>query len=123
MTDVPLPPRQDERRKSERVAVDFFVEVRRGAVITLHPAIDLSRHGLYLLATDDHGALDSEVTLDLDLTLPTGVQIHTQGFIAYSDDRLGQRGLGIEFTELSPVDQDAIGRFIDASLAARRRFG
>ncbi len=111
--------RRDERRRGLRTPVDFFVQVREGEHIALHPATDLSTTGLYLLASDDHGAIDPGRALDLELTLPTGATVRTRGHVAYIDDRLGQRGLGVEFSELGSADHQAIERFVDASMRAR----
>jgi hypothetical protein len=115
--------RNDERRKGTRTPVDFFVQVREGEHIALHPATDLSTTGLYLLASDDHRSLDPGRPLDLELTLPTGTVVRTRAHIAYIDDRYGQRGLGVEFSELGAADHQAIERFVDASSSARRRLG
>lgn len=113
----------DDRRKSLRTTVDIFVEIRGNDRTALHPATDLSTTGLYLLASDDHGALDPSRPLELELTLPTGVVIRTHASVAYIDDRFGQRGIGLEFIDLSAHDHLAIERFVDASAAAHRRIG
>jgi len=115
--------RPDERRKSLRATVDIFVEIRGAERTALHPATDLSTTGLYLLASDDHGALDPTQPLDLELTLPTNVVIRARATIAYIDDRFGQRGIGLEFSDLSAHDKLAIERFVDASSAAQRQLG
>ena len=49
------------RRKSSRAAVDFFVEERRGERSWLHPAIDLSVDGLYVLVNDDREKAGSSI--------------------------------------------------------------
>ena len=113
----------DDRRKGARTPVDFFVQVREGERVALHPATDLSTTGLYLLWSDDHGAFDPGRPLDLELTLPSGAIVKARANIAYVDDRLGQRGIGVEFADLSASDRVAIERFVDASHAARRRLG
>lgn len=115
--------RQDERRKGQRTTVDFFVQISRDERTALHPATDLSTTGLYLLTSDDHGAIDPGRPLDLELTLPTGTVIRTQAHIAYLDDRFGQRGIGVEFIDLAPADHRAIERFVEASYSAQRRLG
>jgi len=133
--------RDDERRRALRTPIDFFVQVRReGRIdprrpadridqmpseghVDLQPATDISTTGIYLLASDDHGALDPGGLLDLEFTLPTGVVVRTLATIAYLDDRLGQRGLGLEFHELPASDRDDIERFVAASVAAQGRLG
>ena len=109
------------RRKSSRAAVDFFVEERRGERSWLHPAIDLSIDGLYVLVTDDRRALDASVALDLEFTLPTGSLIRSWARIAYIDDRLGQRGLGLEFVELDADAREAIERFVEVAMNTQSR--
>lgn len=109
------------RRKSSRAAVDFFVEERRGERSWLHPAIDLSVDGLYVLVSDDRRALDPTAELELEFTLPTGSAISARARIAYIDDRHGQRGLGLEFVTLGDGQRDAIERFVEVALNAQHR--
>lgn len=117
------PERRNERRKGTRTPVDFFVQVQDGEHVALHPATDLSTTGVYLLASDDHGALDPSRPLELELTLPSGAVVKTNGHIAYIDDRYGQRGLGVEFSDLGAAEHEAIERFVDATFSARQRLG
>jgi len=113
----------DERRKGERAAVDFFVQVEHDGRAVLFPATDISTTGLYLLASDDHGAFDPGRPLALEFTLPTGANVRASASIAYIDDRMGQRGLGVEFSELDPASLEDIERFVDAAIGARARLG
>jgi hypothetical protein len=112
---------RNERRQSIRTPVDFFVQERRGDSAVLHPAIDVSTTGLYLLAGDDHGAIDAHRELELEFTLPTGHFVETRGRIAYLDDRLGQRGLAVSFIGLTDADFAALSSFVEVSTSARRR--
>lgn len=114
---------KQERRQSIRTPVDFFVQARRGDESLLLPATDVSTTGLYLLSGDDHGAVDASRALELEFTLPTGHLVEAQARIAYVDDRLGQRGLALRFTELAARDLDALSRFVAVSTAARQRLG
>lgn len=114
---------RQERRQSTRTPVDFFVEVRRPDRSVLMPALDVSSTGLYVLAGDDHGAVDAERELDLEFTLPSGHVVEARARIAYVDDRQGQRGLALQFSELAPRDFDAVSRFVAVSMAARLRLG
>ena len=114
-------PMIDERRRGQRVPVDFFVQVRLGERIALYPATDISTSGIYLLASDDHGAIDPSEPLDLEFTLPSGALVRTLAHVAYIDDRMGQRGLGALFAELDPDHLTSIDRFVAASNAARSR--
>lgn len=112
-----------ERRQSTRTPVDFFVEVRRPERSMLMPALDVSTTGLYVLAGDDHGAVDAARELELEFTLPTGHVVVAGARIAYVDDRLGQRGLALQFSDLAPRDLEAVSRFVAVSTAARQRLG
>lgn len=113
----------DERRKGARAAVDFFVQVEHEGRTVLFPATDISATGLYLLASDDHGAFDPGRPLTLEFTLPTGANVRASASIAYIDDRMGQRGLGLEFSALDSASLEDIERFVDASVGARQRLG
>lgn len=113
----------DERRKGARTAVDFFVQVEGDGRAVLFPATDISTTGVYLLASDDHGAFDPGRPLALEFTLPTGATVRAEASIAYIDDRMGQRGLGLEFTTLDAACFDDIERFVSAAIGARRRLG
>ncbi len=113
--------RTDDRRRADRCAVDFFVQEQRGDRTFLHPAINLSANGIYVLVSDDRRALDPEQTLNLEFTLPTGAPVRTTGHVAYIDDRQGQRGLGVTFEGLQDEERDAIQRFVAATIAAQQR--
>jgi hypothetical protein len=117
------PPTRSDRRQSSRTPVDFFVEERRGERTVLHPAINLSTTGLYLLAGDEHGAFDPSRELELEFTLPTGHVIDTRARIAYLDDRMGQLGLAVTFIDLADAHLAALSRFVEISSSARSRFG
>lgn len=110
-----------ERRRSTRTAVDFFVQERRGDKTHLHPAIDLSVDGLYVIVMDDQRAIDPTQSMDVEFTLPTGTTIRTIVRVAYIDDRRGQRGLGLQFADLETDARVAIERFVEATVSARQR--
>lgn len=102
-----------ERRRSPRCSIDFFVQEVLADRTFLHPAINLSTDGIYILAHDDRKAIDGDQTLRLEFTLPTGHAIATSGRVVRVDDRRGQRGIGIGFKDLSQDDRTAIETFID----------
>ena len=110
-----------ERRKATRCPVDFFVVETKGDRTYLHPALNLSVNGLYVLVSDDERALDHQHPLALEFTLPTGVTVRTKGRVAYVDDRLGQRGLGIAFVGLDDESLLAVSAYVEAIEAAQRR--
>jgi hypothetical protein len=107
------------RRKSARATVDFFVEEHREGRSWLHPAIDLSVDGVYVLVSDDRRVVDPAATLEISFTLPGGPRVLTGARIAYVDDRLGQRGLGLAFTALADDHRGAIEAFVEAALTSR----
>lgn len=107
------------RRKSARATVDFFVEEHREGRSWLHPAIDVSVDGIYVLVSDDRRVVDPTAALEISFTLPSGAPVRTAARIAYVDDRLGQRGLGLAFTALEDEARAAIEAFVDAALAPR----
>jgi hypothetical protein len=111
------------RRKSARATVDFFVEEHREGPSWLHPAIDISVDGIYVLVSDDRRVVDPTATLELSFTLPAGPLVRTAARIAYVDDRLGQRGLGLIFAGLDDDHRVAIERFVDAALQPREGEG
>lgn len=110
-----------ERRRGERAAVDFFVEERRGDRTWLHPATDLSADGLYILVEDDRIAIDGSRAFAIEFTLPTGALIQADVHIAYTDDRAGQRGVGLHFVDLAADTRAAISAYVTASAHARAR--
>ncbi|MCC6625460.1 MAG: PilZ domain-containing protein [Deltaproteobacteria bacterium] len=112
---------QIERRRSNRTAVDFFVEERRADRSWLHPATSLSTDGLYVLVDDDRIAIDPSAVLDVEFTLPSGTLVTTRARIAYTDDRYGQRGVGLQFVDLDAAQRDAIEAYILASIHTRQR--
>jgi len=112
---------QTERRRSIRTVVDFFVEERRAERTWLHPATSLSTDGLYVLVDDDRIAMDPSALLYLEFTLPTGALLTTRARLAYTDDRNGQRGVGLEFVELTADQRGAIEAYIIASNHTRQR--
>jgi hypothetical protein len=104
--------RNEERRKSRRIAIDFFVAELIDDRTYLHPAINLSTEGLYILAHDDRRAIDGDQVIGVEFTLPTGYALRVRGRVVHVDDRRGQRGIGIEFVDLEASDQDAIDAYI-----------
>lgn len=102
-----------DRRRSRRCTIDFFVQEVVGGRTYLHPAINLSEHGIYILANDDRIAIDGDQALNLEFTLPTGRPIQATGKVVHVDDRRGERGIGIQFTDIDAEDSTAIAEFID----------
>lgn len=104
-----------DKRRSPRCAIDLFVEEELDGVLYLHPAVDISLHGIYILAQDDRRAVDGQRPVDIAFTLPTGHRVTTQGRVVEVHDHLGQRGIRVAFSGLSAPDVSAIQDFIESS--------
>ncbi|MGM0574995.1 MAG: PilZ domain-containing protein [Myxococcota bacterium] len=105
--------RFSEKRRSARRAVDMFIEETLDDRTYLHPAIDLSVHGVYLMASDDRRAVDGERTLNLAFTLPSGHAVSTEGRVVQVDDHRGQRGLRVAFVDMDDAHREAIRAYLD----------
>ena len=103
-----------ERRRSDRHPIDFFVQEILEERTYLHPAINLSADGIYILVSDDRKAIDADKLMTLEFTLPTGQPIIATGVVAWVDDRGGQRGVGIQFTELEDAQRAVLDTFVTA---------
>lgn len=101
-----------ERRRSERYPTDFFVQEVLGDRTYLHPAINLSATGIYILVSDDRKAVDGDLPITLEFTLPTGQPIVATGNVCWVDDRGGQRGVGIQFSELAQDQRTALEAYV-----------
>ena len=112
MSDFP------EKRRSQRCSIDLFVEEELDGETFLHPAVDLSIHGIYILAQDDRRAVDGERYLNLRFTLPTGHPVNARGRAVQVDDHKGQRGIHLAFEEIADNDSAAIRAFVEAQQAA-----
>ena len=102
-----------ERRKSLRRPVDIFVQEIVDGRALLHPAINLSADGIYILAQSGRH-IDAEAELDLEFTLPTGDAVSARGRVIYVDDRGGDLGLGIRFVTLGNDAKQLIYDFVTA---------
>ncbi len=101
-----------EKRRTPRCAIDLFVQEVNGARTFLHPAIDLSADGIYILAQDGRKAVDGDRAIRLEFALPTGLSVQTEGRIVHVDDRGGQLGLRIAFQDLPVAARDGIEAFV-----------
>jgi len=104
----------NEKRRSPRCAVDLFVEEFADGHSYLHPAVDLSVHGIYVLMADSRQAVDGLRDVHIQFKLPGGHVVRTHGRIIHVDDHRGQRGARIAFHDLASEDEEAIRRTIDA---------
>ena len=108
----------DEKRRGPRCAVDLFVEEFTDGRSFLHPAIDLSLHGIYILMADSQRAIDGLRDVHIQFTLPGGHVVETHGRIVHVDDHRGQRGARIAFHTLAAEDEAAIRKTIETVTAA-----
>ena len=108
-----------EQRRSPRCEVDLFVEEFADGHSFLHPAVDLSLHGIYILMEDSRRAVDGLRDVHIQFTLPGGHVVETHGRIVHVDDHRGQRGARIAFHTLAAHDEAAIQHVIASAHAAR----
>ena len=109
MTDL------NDKRRSPRCAVDLFVEEFADGHSFLHPTIDLSLHGIYILMKDSRRAVDGLRDVHIQFTLPGGHVVETHGRIVHVDDHRGRRGARIAFHTLAASDEDAIRKVIESA--------
>ena len=106
-----------DQRRSARCAVDLFVEELSGDTPTLHPAVDLSEFGIYLLMEDSRKAIDIRRDVHIRFKLPSGPTIETHGRIVHVDDHRGQRGVRIAFRDLADGQSSDLQAFIATQLS------
>ena len=83
----------------------------------MHPAIDLSADGIYVLARDQRKAVDGEEELNLEFTLPNGDTVKTRGQVVHVDDHGEQRGMRIAFRHMTAQMRDTIDTFVKRTLS------
>lgn len=108
----------NDQRRSPRCEVDLFVEEFADGRSYLHPAIDLSQHGIYILMEDSRRAVDGLRDVHIQFKLPGGHVVETHGRIVHVDDHRGRRGARIAFYTLNEVDERAILALIESSNTA-----
>ena len=108
----------NEKRRGPRCPIDLFVEESLDGEIYLHPAVDLSLHGIYILSQDDRRAVDGTRSISISFTLPTGHSIEASGRIVEVHDHRGQRGMRVAFDSMSEEDTEVLRTFIDTTIEA-----
>ncbi len=106
-----------DQRRSARCTIDLFVEETLDGESYLHPAVDLSTHGIYILMADSREAIDGARQLDLQFTLPGGPDIAARGRVVHVDDLDGRRGLHVTFVEMTEADRAAVTDYVAANAA------
>lgn len=104
-----------DQRRSARCAIELFVEETHDGQTYLHPAVDLSVHGIYILMADTRQAIDGYRQLDLEFTLPGGPRINASGKVVHVDDLNGQRGVRVAFEEITDEHRTAVSDYIAAN--------
>ena len=103
-----------ERRRRTRRAIDFFVQEHLDGKTYLHPAINLSADGIYILAASGRKIFDGDSDMSLEFVLPTGQEIRATGRIVHVYQADGQLGVGIRFANFSSGSKEAIDTFLTA---------
>lgn len=97
------------RRGGPRVVMGIPVSYRAAGTIAAALSLNLSRGGI-AIRTSTPLAAESELTLRFHLPGSTR-QIVVGAIVCWSS---GKAGMGLRFTQVKPVDQQAIDEFVDA---------
>jgi len=103
---------QAERRRETRKPIEFFVQEHVNGKTFLHPAINLSTDGIYVLAASGRKIIDGESVMELEFALPTGAGIRATGRIVHVYQADGQLGVGIRFASFVEGSRDDIEAFL-----------
>jgi len=103
-----------ERRRKARRTIDFFVQEHVDGKTYLHPAINLSADGIYILAASGRKIIDGESDMSLEFVLPDGEEICATGRIVHVYQADGQLGVGIRFSTFSSGSRELIDAFLAA---------
>jgi hypothetical protein len=101
-----------ERRRETRKPIEFFVQEHVDGKTFLHPAINLSSDGIYILAASGRKIIDGDSVMELEFTLPTGDEIRATGRIAHVYQEGEQLGVGIRFASFNEGSREAIETFL-----------
>ena len=101
-----------ERRKSDRVPVEMWVqESRGGRELYFQRAANLSRGGMYLENTIPH-PFGTEV--ELEFTIPGQTRpVRLQGKIVNVASGTGDLGMGVEFLAIDPETARVLDEYIE----------
>jgi uncharacterized protein (TIGR02266 family) len=99
-----------ERRRSERIPIELWVEQVRGSELYFQRSANLSTGGLFIERTVPH-PVGTLVTLQF--TLPGEVDpIKVRGEIVSAQG--SELGMGVKFIDVDPATQQRITRFVEA---------
>ena len=97
------------RRDSPRVVLGMAVSYRNGAKITAALSLNLSRSGIAIRTSSPP---PRDTVLKMRFALPgSKKEMQTEGLVCWA---VPKSGMGIRFTTVKPVDQEAIDTFVDA---------
>jgi uncharacterized protein (TIGR02266 family) len=100
-----------DRRRSDRVPVEMWVQESRERELYFQRAANLSRGGLFLENTIPH---PFGTMVELEFTLPgESVPMRLRGRIVNIAGGTGDLGMGVEFVDLDPAVAYKIDSFID----------
>lgn len=109
-----------DRRKSNRVAVEMFARERDGERLFIHPAVNLSSTGIFLESHSysQRNAIERRY-MELEFELPdTGHSVRVRGEVmAIRRVRGYSHGLAVRFLDLSDEDADLIDDFVERQRA------
>ena len=103
---------QAERRRQTRKPIEFFVQEHVDGKTFLHPAINLSADGIYILAASGRKIIDGESVMELEFTLPTGPAMRATGRIVHVYQADGQLGVGIRFESFVSGSRSDVEAFL-----------
>lgn len=99
-----------ERRATERVPIELWIEQHGGGSVVLHPAANLSVGGVFLYAD----RLRPGDECDLAFALPDdGHGVRVRGRVVWDRDREERHAVGVVFVDLDPDDREAIAHWVE----------
>ena len=103
-----------ERRSSERISVEMWVEQSTSREVYFQRGTNLSAGGIYLEHTIP---MPRGTEVRLVFTLPgDGEPINARGVIVNIGESVSELGMGVQFVDLAPTAQARIKTFIQPSL-------
>ena len=109
------------RRRFKRLPIDIKIELRDMSEATCVNAdiLNLSGVGAYIYGCDKF-KLGDEVTLRLRLPPATGDMVLRARVVWLCDKQVQQQfypGIGVEFSDISPIDQERVVQFVERNLS------
>ena len=103
-----------DRRKSQRIPVNMWVQESKERELYFQRAVNLSRDGMFLERTIPH-PIGTEVLLEF--TLPGQAEsMKVKARIVNTPDNEAGLGMGLEFTDLDERERAAIEAYIERAV-------